>query len=167
MHKKGILVACGLFAVIAGSAQIVTPAVIASAGEVSKTPTMSLAWTLGEPAIETISSKVQLLTQGFHQPLLIAKRAAGHVSQKDKLEVVVLPNPVEHICRAIITKQNATTVYIDLADIHGRKLYTAISNAKVDNIDIDFSSYTPGTYVLTVRDAKGNLFQTVKIIKAR
>jgi hypothetical protein len=166
MHKKIILVACGIFIVIAGSAQMVTPAVIASAGEVSKTSVLYLQWTLGEPAIETISSKSQLFTQGFHQPLLMVKRAAIVVPQKEKLEVLIMPNPVEHICRAVITKQNKSTVYLDLADIHGRKLYSTVSHQKVDIVDINFSTYASGTYVLTVRDVKGNLFQTVKIIKA-
>ena len=158
--------ACGVFMLNAGFAQLVTPAVIAAAGEVSKTPTMSLEWTLGEPAIETVSSKMLILTQGFHQPRLTAKRSAGLSSPEEKLEVLILPNPVEYLCRAIITRQTTTRLYVELADIHGRKLYTATSTAKVDIIDINFSTYTSGTYVLTVRDAKGSLFQTYKIVKA-
>ncbi len=45
--------------------------VIAAAGNISKAGNITLEWTLGEPVIETVSTTLGLLTQGFHQPLLI------------------------------------------------------------------------------------------------
>lgn len=163
-----MLLTCGLITATTVFAQQKTPTVIASAGDISITGKLYLEWTLGETFVETISSKDQLITQGFHQPLISVKDVSTFgARQQEELEVLIVPNPVQFMCRTVIKRESTTSLYLDLADIHGRKLYNTISNAKLDVIDLDFSSYSSGTYLLTVRDSKGGLFKTFKIIKAQ
>ncbi|HSU51599.1 MAG TPA: hypothetical protein VLJ41_13435 [Segetibacter sp.] len=57
--------------------------VIATAGDISKAGDISLEWTLGERAIESVSTSSSLYTQGFHQPLLEVQRInyAGNLNK--------------------------------------------------------------------------------------
>lgn len=166
MHKKLLFLAGAAFAATTTSAQSSSPSVIASAGDISPTNTGSLAWTLGEPVIETATANAHLLTQGFHQPLLHVGLSAAMAGRVHTFEVSILPNPVQATCKTLIRRQSTTPLYLELSDIQGRRLYTTVSTAKTDVIDLDFTPYTAGTYVLTLRDAKGGTFQTFKIIKA-
>ena len=168
MLKKIMLLTCGLLLVITGFTQRITPSVISPAGDISKSGKMYLHWTLGESAIETISSKNNIITQGFHQPLIIVKKTHTVFSNgHENIDIMILPNPVQFMCKAFIKRDNNSLLHLELTDINGRKLFNTVSVAKIETIDLDFASYTAGTYILTVRDSKGGLFKSFKIIKAQ
>jgi len=165
MLKKVMLLSYALCATLTVFTQQITPTVISSAGDISKTNKLSLEWTLGEPVIETIAASDQMITQGFHQPFLFVKQAAVN-DVVQQLNVLIIPNPVQLRCRAFIKRQTNAPLHVELANIEGRKLYTSVSKLKDDIIDLDFSSFRSGTYILTIRDADGGLVKTFKIIKA-
>jgi hypothetical protein len=168
MSKKFLLLGYGLCVSICVCSQQITQAVIVPAGDVNATSKMYLEWTLGEPAIETLSSKYQVVTQGFHQPLLRAKaRLTIAAPQAEQLTITVLPNPVQNRFKTFIERGTNTRLFLDLSDISGRSLYHTLSTSKVEVIDFDLSPYASGTFILTVRDSKGRVFQTHKIIKAQ
>jgi len=48
-----------------------TQQVVGTAGTVFENENMSISWTIGETAIETLSAETGILTQGFHQPTLM------------------------------------------------------------------------------------------------
>jgi gliding motility-associated-like protein len=50
------------------NAQSLSPTVVAAQGDYFWSPTVSVAWTIGEVFSETYSSSDHILTQGFHQP---------------------------------------------------------------------------------------------------
>ena len=80
---------------------------------------------------------------------------------------MIIPNPVQFMCKSFIKRDNNSLLHLELTDINGLKLFSTVSVAKIETIDLDFSSYTAGTYILTVRDSKGGLFKSFKIIKAQ
>ena len=163
-----MLLTGGLVIAITVFTQQITPAIISPAGDISKSGKLYLQWTLGEPVIETISSRDHLFTQGFHQPFLIVKKPHALLTNGlEQIDIMIMPNPVQFIAKAFIKRQNNSLLHLELTDINGRKLYHTVSYAKVEVIDLDFATYTAGTYILTVRDAKGSLFKTFKIIKAQ
>lgn len=163
-----MLLTCGLFIVTTGFTQQITPSVIAPAGDISKSGKMYLHWTLGESVIETISSKNHLITQGFHQPLIIVKKTHSvFTNGRENIDIMIMPNPVQFNCKAFIKRENNSLLHLEITDINGRKLYNTVSIAKMETIDLDFTSYTAGTYILTVRDSKGGLFKSFKIVKAQ
>lgn len=166
MLKKTILVAYTLLMSVIVFSQQLTQAVIVPAGDANKTNNLYLEWTLGEPFIETISSNYQIYTQGFHQPVIKSKNHLATLAGEQQLKITILPNPVQSVCRTLIEKESDTKLYLDLSDINGRPLYNKVSNSKIEIIDFNLSHYPSGIYVLSVRNAGGNLYKTYKIIKA-
>ena len=66
--KKILIIVCVL-AVNAMQAQLLSPTVIATAGDYSTDPGVSLSWTLGEIATETFSSVGNKPSQGIQKPV--------------------------------------------------------------------------------------------------
>lgn len=69
--KKLLLLLTAFFAFAYSNAQSLAPTVVASQGDYFWSPTVSVAWTVGEVMSETYSSPGHFLTQGFHQPNVI------------------------------------------------------------------------------------------------
>lgn len=63
-----ILLISILFLPVLVLSQSLQPQVIATAGESSSNGGFSLAWTMGEVAIQTYQQSTFQLTEGFHQP---------------------------------------------------------------------------------------------------
>ena len=167
MIKKSILLFYILSLSLIGLTQQLSSDVISSAGDVNKSGSMYLAWTLGEPIIESISSSKQIYTQGFHQPVRITKKQPGKlVIEQEWYTITILPNPVKTICKAVIERETVSKLYLELSDINGRPLLNKTSNAKYEVIDFNLSSFSSGIYTLLIRNASGSLYKTFKIIKA-
>ena len=92
--KYFILTFC-LSASLAIQGQSITPWVLANAGDHSENGfRQSIEWTLGELATTTLtSSSGSIITQGFHQPDLLATSVDDHHLNSS---VRVFPNPVNH-----------------------------------------------------------------------
>jgi hypothetical protein len=72
------------------------PEVIANDGGNNILGDMQVEWTLGETAIESVTNKDRLYTQGFHQPLIVLSRK-NEIVIEDDIKITAAPNPVEHI----------------------------------------------------------------------
>ena len=72
MRSKILLFLATIFLSVCSYAQIaLKPSVIASCGSYAETETMSISWTLGELATNTLTGGAMILTQGFQQPFII------------------------------------------------------------------------------------------------
>lgn len=168
MLRKMFLLASSLLVSIIVFSQRLAQNVISPAGDIGKTGKVYIEWTLGEPFVETITTKNQLFTQGFHQPMIaVLNQHSPRGTSLEQLKITISPNPAESILKTIIQRESNTRLYVELSDMYGHLLSSKISNAKFDVLDFNLVSYASGTYMLTVRNAKGNLYRTFKIIKAQ
>ena len=77
MEKRILLFLWGIAFLLNGNSQNLKQNIIAADGGISKSGNISLEWTLGEFAIETVNAGTKLYTQGFHQPVLAVKKTSS------------------------------------------------------------------------------------------
>lgn len=157
----------GLIFSMQGWAQQLTPSVIASDGGTAKAADISLSWTLGEYAVETIPAGGKLYTQGFHQPLLMAKVLyAANEKVVTGYSVSLAPNPVQSLLNITIDAPTQENVQVSLVDLVGRSMLTKQASGK-GSMQLDMSFYISGVYLLTVKTLSGQLIRSFKVIKTQ
>jgi hypothetical protein len=140
--------------------------IISAAGGSSLTPKYTLDWTMGEFAIETVSSNGKMYTQGFHQPIQIITSTAPVAKTGIVYNISIAPNPVLSVLNFSISSVNTVSVLVTIADIHGVILKQYKVNSDNGSLQIDMSGLTAGTYTLTVRDGvAAHIIKTYQIIK--
>lgn len=103
MRRQCILILIIVSTCIKVNAQNNSPSVIASAGGIAKATTLTLEWTMGEYAVETLVSGDKMYTQGFNQPFLIYAYADKNPVDQNLHTIEVSPNPVRTILNFKIT----------------------------------------------------------------
>jgi hypothetical protein len=168
MRKHFLVLFCICFFLTAKS-QTPDPSIISAAGGSDKISTLSLDWTMGEYAVETITSPGKMYTQGYQQPLLItAAITARTTSDADNYTISIAPNPIVSIVNFGITSTKAGRVFITIGDIHGVIFIQKNIAVNSGSLQIDMSSLPPGTYSLTVRDGvAAHIIKSYRIIKAQ
>ena len=144
-------------------AQSISPEVIAAAGDYFSNGTVSISWTLGEIATETIGNGTIILTQGFQQPNY------GVVSVPkwgdNRFEIKAFPNPARDFLKISLKGNESTDLVVEMFDAIGRKLYIQKLEAGSTLHEIDMTTYVPGMYYLKFADDKGHVVQTYQISK--
>jgi len=101
------------------TAQQVTPTVICSAGETFTNGAITLTFSIGEPATETLSEGNITLTQGFLQGL------SGKIGIKENAskeqQFTLYPNPVSEILYLRNSKTASHGIY-EIKDLQGKTL---------------------------------------------
>jgi hypothetical protein len=147
-------------------AQKVERSIISAAGGSSLTPKYTLDWTMGEFAIETISSNGKMYTQGFHQPLQIITTTAPVTRTGIVYNISMAPNPVSSILKFSISSVKTVVVFVTIADVNGLIFKQYKVNSANGTLRINMSGLPSGTYTLTVRDGvAANIIKTYQIIK--
>jgi hypothetical protein len=154
---KNIFIASFLF-VLAES--LSAQEVISSAGETQSISGCEVNWTLGEPAIETISSGSIIFTQGFHQSKLTVT-AIDELLVSD-LELKVYPNPTTEFVVIQINQLNNKPAF-SLYDLSGKLLQSQLISASETHVNL--SEYASGTYLLKLNQNLQRPFQAFKIVK--
>ena len=125
---------------------------VASAGNNVTTETISISWTLGEIAINTMTSEGLILSQGFHQGNLFINSIEGVHSD---FQLKTYPNPV--IDKLIIESPGQNQLY-EIIDVNGRVLNNGFITS--NPFELDFTNLPSGVYFLRVEQRL-----THKIIK--
>lgn len=168
MSTKLFFLLYGLCVCITGQSQQISSSVIASAGGNNNAVGISLDWTLGETAVESIYTTDRLYTQGFHQPILIAKSFTIQTENWTKdYRIELAPNPVQSNLYVCINSTAGEKSFLTLVDIVGRRYTTQVATGKISNTIVDMSGLFPGVYLLEVRNAESRLIKTFKIIKGQ
>lgn len=94
-----------------------TPSVIASGGGYGEGNNISISWTIGELAVNTLSSGDLVLTQGFQQPFDID---VGVLDQEVNWGIAVYPNPVGNELRIKFNTEKTDEFLIEVQDVTGR-----------------------------------------------
>ena len=122
-------------------AQEMNQSVLGSAGDDYQNEEVQISWTIGEVATETPSSENYILSQGFHQGSLVVTRIQEDLTLE--FQIKAYPNPVMDI---LIIESSEPGFEYQLIDANGRVMRNGIINDSSE--EIDFSSFSPGTYFL-------------------
>jgi hypothetical protein len=137
--------------------------IISSAGNVSKTPTMQVDWTLGEPCIESLSSATGMYTQGFHQPIAVLTKKA--IVMGAKLKIFAAPNPVSTMLKVSFEAEKEETVLLSIRDAGGRIIFKERVVTSAKGFEINMSGFSSGLYLLSAQTLSGAQSENIKIVK--
>ncbi len=168
--KKRLLLFGTLSLPLAGMAQQLSPAVLASGGGTARTSTMVLDWTLGELVVETVTTPDRLYTQGFHQPMLQVVELDNQASLAGgdaAFTFTVAPNPVASYLTVGITAPEDASFQLRLTDLNGRQYDLPAVPTTVRSTQIDMTQFSAGMYLLHISKADGQLLKSYKVFKAQ
>ena len=156
-------------------AQSSGPSVIASAGGISHTESISLEWTLGETAVGVINSTGKIFTEGYHQPTLEVSVINADFTNTElwsngnenitDYQISIAPNPVRSILNVRVESNLQTEVFIDLFDQMGKNLTGSNKEGVFGSFDMNLHHLPAGIYVLKFTDTSGRLIKSYKISK--
>ncbi|MCY7329800.1 MAG: T9SS type A sorting domain-containing protein [Saprospiraceae bacterium] len=134
--------------------------VLATGGGTAANGNIQVAWTLGEPIIQTAGK----VTQGFHsaymQVLSVTASPAGGCLMQ------VFPNPVDHtLTLQFKGEQPRTMLRAVVWNILGQPMLVAEVDATAANYDLDCTSLVSGAYWMEIRDQQGAVVATATFIK--
>ena len=132
--------------------------VISSAGKTTINGNYNVSWTVGETVINTLSAGGTILTQGFHQPLLIEILPTG-IEKELLLDMIAYPNPA--FDKVLFKGGDPSGIYhIRVVDKLGRILLQKTLPAS--DLEILVEGYNNGTYLIEVVEDKTNKRRVVK-----
>ncbi|NOY38360.1 MAG: T9SS type A sorting domain-containing protein [Chlorobi bacterium] len=147
-----------------GTAQTLSPEVIATAGGYYNAGNLSLSWTAGEVAVTTLQNGSLVLTQGFQQPEGVA---TGVNDRFADWENRIWPNPVKEEVMVGFNMKTAGAYILTLTDITGRKLQVVKTPVlgSGQQVTLDMRMCRPGIYFLRITAADSNRSRVFKLIK--
>ena len=145
--------------------QEVSSSVIATAGESVETGDVSVSWTLGEIAIETLGEDGSsvILTQGFQQGYFEITSIGEPLSNDFQLNVY--PNPATEFIWIDLKSTEVKSAIVEIYNMEGKLVY----NSKWEFVNgpnkIMLNKLNSSQYILRVSDSSGKVIQTFKLIK--
>jgi len=117
-------------------------------------------FTLGEIAIETISSEDFMLTQGFHQPGL----GIISLTEDPHSRISIYPNPTTDLLNLELMEFNDEYVSVNILDLSGKKVYAERVSTNVKKHQINTSFLNLGSYLLEiVGEKQKDIFKIQKL----
>ena len=145
--------------------QKLSPEVISSAGDISKTASISL---------ECSKAPNKHYTQGFHQTYFKITNMvpAKNESLASDFDMIIFPNPVEAILEIKISSENLLKdeigkVDLFLFDMTGKQLLIQKTSEKSGSTFVDMTSFPSGTYFLKAQKENGLFLKSFKITKIK
>ncbi len=161
--KKVFIVMFICFQGLYALGQEISSYVVASAGESVEKDGISISWTLGELAIETLEGDNLILTQGFQQGYFEITSIGEPLS--NNFDLKVYPNPASEYIIVELQSNEIKDGTIQLYDMNGRIVYHEKFNLTEGTNRIDLTDLNSSQYILKVSDAQGKVLQTFKLIK--
>ena len=165
MIRKVTLCICTVMVVtLAIQAQELTRSVIAVDGGEVRNSHLTLNWTLGQTATETVSADGMILTQGFQQPTLVIERQTPSTVSPG-FDVDIYPNPATSEINEQPRAELETKYEVIITDVTGQVLTTIRSDSSLGNTTVNVAQYPGGTYFITVISEADRAPATYKLIK--
>ena len=164
--KKYYILFLAVFLGLSVSGQSISSYVVASAGESVETSDVSISWTLGEIAIETLedNGNTLILTQGFQQAYFdITSIEDPILSNNFKLKVY--PNPASEFVWVELESDEINEVLIEMFDLNGKLVYNSKLNIHEVRTQIKLTDQNSSQYILRISDSSGTVLHTYKLIK--
>lgn len=157
-HMRTTVLFAVLLMFVSGMAK--SQEVIAPAGADASNENMSISWTVGELAIETLAAGDIILTQGFHQP-------ATTVVSVDELpdhpaNISAFPNPATDYVHIQIADGDHGDLHYAIYDFRGSVVMQGELTG--DMTQLSLAGMQPATYFVKVFEGHTEL-KTFKLIK--
>lgn len=130
--------------------QTISPDVIASSGNEGTAGQTTVQWTLGEAAINSLSTNSLMITQGFHQPSYLLTAVAPGAFQPE-IAISVGPNPARDAINLYgLDSPDLRDVTVQLIDLHGRILQRWQLPATARPARLGLEGIADGAYFLRI-----------------
>jgi hypothetical protein len=161
--KTIVLILIVLFPVISSS-QTLCPESIFSAADNRKVEGYAqISWTLGDCQIKTFKSDDAIITSGFLQTRLTITGIENFQSD-DNYSIKLYPNPVKDILNIEFSPNRQNQIILDLYSADGKILMSKIIESNEKKIDLDFTRYSSGLYLLKACSSDNFPIKTVRIL---
>lgn len=166
MKKKILLLVTVVWISLTAFSQnvMLSPSVIASAGNSSTAGNINLSWTLGELAVTTLDQGGIILTQGFQQSF---PKSTGLSLDPILWQIIAYPNPVNNELNVQFDLVEPTDFVIEFQDVSGRIIsqeqYKEVFPGDV--LPLSMTSYKPGVYFLRIATTDHEQVRVISIRK--
>jgi hypothetical protein len=160
---RRILLIISLIVSYSTFAQTVSPEGIFSACDNFNNSSAQISWTIGDTQITTIKSTDITITQGFLQSNFIVT-SINQLAENENIEVKVFPNPVIDILHLNFSSRDETNLYFYIYNLEGKKVYEQKVNTANKSMEIQFTSFQDGNYILKVSSEDQLFLKTFKIL---
>jgi len=140
-----------------------SPSVLAAAGGFEVRQHITLEWTLGEPFVESVITRANWFTEGFHQPLLSASPLSPSVARG--YEIKIYPNPTEELLNILIKTPEEEKLKLTLVDVTGKIIYNQQVPLGTPELQLNLKNIPEGMYLLSLISPKGYRINSFKVIK--
>lgn len=175
MRLRLLFIVLGLGVLTFTHAQNLSPSVISPSGDVSYGPSLSLEWTLGEIAINTIHAGNRIYTEGFHQPVLFVAILETPVdfleteytqnSAAGDIKITAHPNPVTAILKVTVESSDPAEILLHISDLSGKLVMSTEIDPTIITTELDLRFLPSGMYLLQFREENGKMIKAYKIAK--
>ncbi|MBL7827894.1 MAG: T9SS type A sorting domain-containing protein [Saprospiraceae bacterium] len=138
--------------------------VVASGGGSGAQGNYDIVWTIGEPVITTVSNQQHMLTQGFHQPNLLASVSTWDLNLT-AFNFEVYPNPTTDFLNLTYKLQPENKLSFQVFNAAGRAYGPIESLTSVGTHTLDCINWPAGVYYLMVFDQKSAKAASIKIVR--
>ncbi len=128
--------------------------------------TTTFSSTLGELSINTFTSSIIVLTQGFEQGDIIEEPTLGSLYTDVSSHLFAYPNPASSELTISANLQETETYYLDIFDLNGMKVQptkTVFTNGPIEKISL--KEISSGQYVLRIYSEVSSNHGVLKILK--
>ena len=140
-----------------------SPSVLAAAGGFEVGQNITLEWTLGETFVESVTTRANWFTEGFHQPLLSASPLSPSAARG--YEIKIYPNPTEELLNIFIKTPEEEKLKLTLVDVTGKTIYTQWLPLSTPELQLNLKNIPEGMYMLSLISPKGYRINSYKVIK--
>ena len=155
---KKLLLIMGVAGVSSISAQVLSPQVIASAGNSFSSASARMEYTIGEVVTSTLSGASNTLTQGFQQPEIKILAVENYT---DLYTFNLYPNPTEQFVTIESSKEDEMQVHI--YDGNGKAIQ--VSGIFSKKVTMNIELLAAGAYFMVITTKAGAPLHSYTVIK--
>lgn len=137
--------------------------VVASSGGYGFQANRYIAWTVGEPLVQTLYGPYTF-TQGFHQPDPCGLEFVGN-NQLADWGLHLFPNPTDGLLAVRYSVEKKGHLVASAFDILGRPMFENQTLAAPEGSKIDATAWPAGVYFLLLQDPNSKASATLRIVR--
>ena len=150
-----------LFAALLSGGPLAAQQVVCAGGQEFTNAERSIAFTVGEPVITTVTDATATLTQGFEQPWAAITTSMAEQSAAD---INVYPNPTRHVLY-VDHGSHVDGEQYELRNAVGALVLEGVINDRITMLDLE--RFASGGYVLRLNSPDRKTIRTFKISVTR